>query len=155
MCANVKKNDISARLLEKNSVGSQWWMLDCRDVSECVSGGETGVDVDEVCSHAARGGPCIALTLSFYSHSCDKSWIEKSLTICLRSDRAVTESLNIPCIITALSLILETVWNVSASRNILYSKCCFLPFTNWGLDGKTFTVAFHEKMGGKILVQND
>ncbi len=41
-------------------------------MSECVSGGETGLDVDGVSSHAVRGGPCIALTLSFYSHSCDK-----------------------------------------------------------------------------------
>lgn len=65
MCVQPKKNDILACLHEKNSTGSQWWMLDCGDVSECVSGRETGVDVDGVCSHAARGGPCIALTLFF------------------------------------------------------------------------------------------
>lgn len=70
MRAELKKNDIRSSAREELRGFS---VVDRREVSECVSGGETVVDVDGVCSHAARGGPCIVLALSFYSHSCDKS----------------------------------------------------------------------------------
>lgn len=56
----------SASVLAESSTSR---LLDCRDVSDCVSDEETGIDGDRFCSHAARGRDSFFLLAQLWQKS--------------------------------------------------------------------------------------